>query len=458
MMSQPWAVVLAAGAGTRMNSSLPKVLHKLCGKPMLWHLLRSLTNMTFRQLLVVGYGKEQVMDYFGSEYVYVEQEKQLGTGHALLKALPHLPDSGEVLVLCGDTPLLQEEVLYNFLEHHRSQNSAATILTAEIEDPTGYGRIIRDAGNQVVQIVEQLHLTPSQEKINEINTGSYCFDLSVLKRFLPLLTPNEEKGEYYLTDVLPLILSEGFTIEAFKLNQAEPALGINDRVQLAQATALIRERINRELMTSGVTMIDPASTYIDVDVEVGKDTIIYPQTTLEGNTVVGENCTIGPGTHLVNARVGNKVTCKQSVVTDSSIKDNAQVGPFAHIRPGSSVGNAAKIGNFVEIKNSSIEKESKVPHLSYVGDARIGQRVNFGAGCIVVNYDGNRKHETYIEENAFIGCNSSLIAPLSIGKGAFVAAGSTVNRDVPSDCLAISRADQKNKEKLARRFLKKNDE
>jgi bifunctional UDP-N-acetylglucosamine pyrophosphorylase / glucosamine-1-phosphate N-acetyltransferase len=451
-MKTSLAVILAAGEGTRMNSSLPKVLHPLCGKPMLWHILESAKVVTSEQIVITGHGAEQVREYFGEDLSYILQLQRLGTGHALQQALPKLPDQGLALVLCGDTPLLESEILEELIAFHNRSGSSATILTAEMENPTGYGRILRNEEGNVKKIVEQLHLTPEQKQIKEINTGTYCFDLQALKRFLPVLPRNEVKGEYYLTDMIPLLIDAGLVVEAHLLDDAHLGLGINDRVQLSWAESRMREKINNRLMRQGVTMFDPACTYIDVGVQVGRDTVIYPQTILEGETTVGENCRLGPGAHLINSHLGNGIVCRQVLILDSTLHDQAVVGPYAYIRPGSTIGEGVKIGDFVEIKNSSIGQGSKIPHLSYVGDAHLGPRVNMGAGSIVVNYDGRHKHPTTIEEGAFIGCNSNLIAPIKIGKGAFVAAGSTISRDVPSGALTISRPKQKTIERLGKRF------
>jgi len=453
MLKQPWAVILAAGEGRRMKSSLPKVLHPLCGKPMLWHVLKNARAVSAKQVLVIGFGGEQVKSYFGHDYFYVEQREQLGTGHALQQVLPHLPDKGEALVLCGDTPLLEGEILKSLLDVHRLEKAAATVLTAEAEDPSGYGRIIRDERGRICGIVEELHLTPEQKKIREINTGSYCFEIDLLKKYLPLLRQNSQKGEYYLTDLIFLLWEAGLKVASYSVEEAGCALGINDRVQLAWAAARMRAKINDSLMRAGVTMIDPAATYIDAGVEIGRDTIIYPQTILEGNTKIGENCLLGPGLHLIDTLVGDGVVCRQSVVRESVIQNGAVIGPYAHIRPGSIIGREAKIGDFVEIKNSSIGEGSKVPHLSYVGDTQMGPSVNMGAGSIVVNYDGRQKHQTIIGEGAFIGCNSSLIAPVNIGSFSFIAAGSTITRNVPSGSLSISRPKQEIKEGMGKRFL-----
>ncbi len=456
-MEKPWVVILAAGAGTRMNSTLPKVMHPLCGRPLLWHVLAAAREVSEDQLIVTGFGSRQVEEYFGEGYFYARQEQQLGTGHALQKALAHLPEKGEALVLCGDTPLLEGSLLKKLLDHHRKNNAAATVLTAILEDPTGYGRVMRNAEGGVEGIIEELDAGTEQKAVREINTGGYCFDLGALKKLLPDLPINAQKGEYYLTDLLPLMRRLGLRVEAYPAADPRLALGINDHVQLSEAAAIMRQRINGRLMAAGVAMIDPACVYIDAGVEVGRDTVIYPQTILEGETKVAEGCRLGPGSHLVDTQVEAGVVCRQSVVFESRLSAGALVGPFAHIRPGSVIGPGAKIGDFVEIKNSTIGRGSKVPHLSYVGDARMGSGVNMGAGCIVVNYDGTKKHATTIEEGAFIGCNSNLIAPLTVGQGAFVGAGSTISRDVPPGALAISRSKQENKDGLAGRLLRKKE-
>jgi len=454
-MDKPWAVILAAGAGTRMNSSLPKVLHPLCGKPLLWHVLACGADLVERQVIVTGFAAEQVEEFFGEQYTYVRQERQLGTGHALQTALPHLPEEGDVLVLCGDTPLLEGATLTSLLVHHRESKAAATILTAILEDPKGYGRIIRGPDGRPAAIVEELDCSETQRAVGEINTGSYCFDLSAIKKLLPDLPVNAQKGEYYLTDLIPLLINAGLRVEAYRTGEPGFALGINDHVQLAEAGAVMRRRINEELMYAGVAMIDPAAVYIDAGVKVGRDTVIYPQTILEGETVVGERCRLGPSAHFVDTFIEDDVFCRQSVVLESRLSSGSTVGPFAYLRPGSHIGPGVKIGDFVEVKNSTIGSGAKIPHLSYVGDASVGAGVNMGAGSIVVNYDGNKKYRTTIEDGAFIGCNANLVAPLTVGAGAFVGAGSTVTKDIPAHAMAIARSKQENKDGLAKRFLKK---
>ncbi len=451
------AAILAAGEGTRMHSSRPKVMHLLCGRPLLWHVLRAVEAVDSAPVVVVGRGSEEVQSYFGDRCKYVVQEQRLGTGHALQQTLSHLPPQGELLVLCGDTPLLTGETLHQLVVFHREKRAAATVVTACLDDPTGYGRILRDDQGRVAGIVEELHTTEVQKTIQEINTGSYCFNLRELHQFLPSLPQNPTKGEYYLTDLLPLLLEQGHGIAGFVLEEVQQALGINDRVQLARAAGLLRQRINEELMRSGVTLVDPATTYVDVDVQVGPDTVIYPQSILEGQSRVGEGCLLGPGIHVMDSQIGDGVTCRQSVLLESRIGNRAQIGPFAYLRPGSVIEEEAKIGDFVEVKNSTIGRGSKVPHLSYVGDATLEPGVNMGAGSIVVNYDGKKKHRTHIGQGSFIGCNSNLVAPLEIGPGAFIAAGSTITRNVPPGTLALSRSNQEHKEGLARRFLGKKE-
>ncbi len=456
-MKKTRAVILAAGDGTRMKSSLPKVMHVLCGRPVLWHILRTAEEAASDPILVVGRGSEQVKDYFGTDYTYVVQEHRMGTGHALQQALPFLPAEGVLLVLCGDTPLFERETLEKLIRFHREKEAAATVVTAGMDNPSGYGRIIRDNEDRVEGIVEELHTTEEQKAIKEINTGSYCFDLKPLHQYLPSLPINPAKGEYYLTDLIPILVKEGLGVEGYRLEDVQQAMGINDRAQLAWAAALLRARINDQLMRSGVTLLDPAATYIDVEVEIGPDTVIYPQSIMEGKTRVGTGCRLGPGVHLVNSEIGNDVVCRQSVVMESRIGDRAQVGPYAYLRPGSIIEEEVRIGDFVEIKNSTVGRGSKVSHLSYVGDATLGPEVNMGAGSIVVNFDGRKKHRTYIDEGAFIGCNSNLVAPIHIGQRAFIAAGSTITRDVPSGTLALSRSEQAFKKDMARRFLKKKE-
>ncbi len=451
------ALILAAGQGTRMKSNVPKVLHNLCGKPMIQHVLDNTTNITDNISLVIGYQGEKIKEYlsktnyYNIEFVY--QEKQLGTGDAVKIAQDLLPDSGKVIVLCGDTPLISAESLKGLFQ--RGDEHDAVILTAKVPDPFGYGRIIRDSDNRVTSITEAKNLTSNQIEINEINTGTYCFDIEQLKKYLPQLKADSTKGEYYLTDVISLMVKENHSVGTLLLDDYREGLGINDLSQLAEAAKVMRNKINYNLMLEGVTIVDPDSTYIDKEVSIGNDTIIYPQTLIEGETEIGSDCQIGPNTTIKDTTIKDKVMLKNSVVEECIIREESKIGPFAYLRPGTDIGCGVKIGDFVEVKNSNIASGSKVPHLSYVGDADIEEGVNFGAGTIVVNYDGVNKHRTLVAKNSFIGCNSNLIAPIKIGEGSYIAAGSTINKDVTEGCVAFARCRQENKPGLAKRFLKK---
>ncbi len=455
-MSETIAIILAAGEGTRMNSALPKVLHKICGRTLLSHALAAVKEATDRQIIVVGHAREAVKQEVGEDYIYVVQEQQLGTGHAVKKAQDYL-HYREVLVLCGDTPLIDAEIIQLLLSRHRQENALGTVLAAELPLATGYGRIVRGENGQVLKIVEESEATEEEKKIREINTGTYCFDGPSLGRVLDNISRENRQGEYYLTDVMEILSIKGKTT-ACLLPDYRLALGVNTKEQLAEAAQIKRELKNRDLMLAGVTLIDPATTYIDMDVEIGADTTIYPGTIIEGKSTIGRNCTLGPDSQLVNVTLGDGVVLRHSVVIDSFIGNRTTVGPFAYIRPESEIEQDVKIGDFVEIKKSKIEAGSKVPHLSYVGDAQVGPGVNLGAGTIVVNYDGKKKYRTIIGAGSFVGCNSNLIAPLEIGKESFIAAGSTINKDVFPGDFVLARSEQLVKKGLAKKFLKSKDE
>ncbi len=452
-MGQLWAVVLAAGEGKRMYSNLPKVLHPICGRPMLCYILDSAAAVSGEVIVVIGHGAHLVREAMGPRWRYVIQEQQLGTGHAVLQAAALLPDEGTVLVLCGDTPLLDPSQLERLLAEH--DGNAATVLTAIPPDPDGYGRVIRDENGLVLRIVEDRDASPAEKLVREINTGTYCFDLKLLKCFLPRLSTANKQGEYYLPDIPALMREQGFHTGACRIDDYRIGLGINDRNQLAEAAGLWRGRINRALMLHGVTIVDPGSTYIDYGVRVGVDTIIYPGTVIEGDSAIGSSCRIGPGAHLRDVQVQDRVSIRYAVVEESALETGVTVGPFAYIRPGCRIGPEVKIGDFVEVKNSVLGTGTKVPHLSYVGDADIHDGVNLGAGVIIVNYDGRRKHRSTIGAGAFVGCNSNLISPVEIGAGSFIAAGSTVTNDVPPGALALARAPQENRPGVAGRLLGK---
>lgn len=441
------AVVLAAGQGTRMKSKLYKVLHPVCGKPMVKHVVDTLADMQVKDVVVVvGHGADTVKETLGDSVAYALQAEQLGTAHAVSQAVPFLTDkTGTTLLLYGDVPLLSRETLQELLNYHVEQQAAATVLTAVLPDPTGYGRIVRNEAGEVVRIVEHKDATPEERAIQEINTGIYCYKNEQLLQAISQVKNDNAQKEYYVTDCVAILRDAGQKVLAFEAADPDETMGVNDRVQLSFAETYMRKRINERHMRNGVTIIDPASTYIEADVEIGADTLIQPGTHLRGKTVIGQDVVLGPQADLTNVQVGDEVVISYSVLVDSVVETDVNVGPFAYVRPHSHIGNGAKIGDFVELKNAKIGKGSKVPHLSYVGDAEIGDNVNFGCGAITVNYDGEKKHKTVVGDHAFIGCNTNLVAPVEVGNNAYVAAGSTINQNVPDDALAIARERQTNK-------------
>ncbi len=439
-------IILAAGHGKRMKSEDSKVIHRVCGKEMINHVLdAALKAGCANATVVVGHRREQVIRAVGERAATAVQEQQLGTGHAVMQAARELERSKHVLILPGDTPLITAETLQAAISKHIDDNNGATVITARVPDPAGYGRIVR-VGEEVEKIVEHKDATDGEKLIDEVNSGMYCFDSALLKKALEKITADNAQGEYYLTDVFEILRNEGVKIGAFTVENYQEILGVNDRVQLSEAEKLMRARINRGHMLGGVTLIDPDSTYIGPDVVIGTDTVIYPGAILEGRTKVGDNVIIGQNCRLVNAEIARGVDIWSSTIIDSSVDEGTHVGPYAYIRPDCTVGRNCKVGDFVELKKASIGDGTKLSHLTYVGDADVGRGCNFGCGTVVVNYDGKNKYRTVIGDNAFIGCNSNLVSPVTINEGAYVAAGSTITDDVPSETLAIARARQVIKE------------
>jgi len=443
-----YAVILAAGQGTRMKSKLYKVLHPVCGKAMVQHVVDQVLQIQIKDVVaVIGHGSEQVRAQLGDKVKYVNQAEQLGTAHAVIQAKDLLANKeGVTLVVCGDTPLIKSETLEELFKHHDKTSAKATVLTAVAQNPNGYGRIVRNSAGQVEKIVEHKDATDEERLITEINTGTYCFDNMALFHALNHVSNENAQGEYYLPDVIEILKKQNDIVSAFQTEDFEETLGVNDRVALAEAEKIMKKRINKFHMQNGVSIIDPENTYIEASVTIKEDTVIMPGTILSGDTFIDSDCIIGPHTEIKNCVVGKNTVIKQSVAHDSKIGSEVNIGPFAHIRPQSNIEDEVKVGNFVEIKKASFGKGSKASHLSYIGDAKVGSDVNIGCGTITVNYDGENKFLTTIEDRAFVGCNSNLIAPVTIGEGAYVAAGSTITENVPGNALSIARARQVNKE------------
>ena len=455
-MTHPHIVILAAGKGTRMKSALPKVLHRAGELPLIEHVLRTADSLRpATTILIVGHQAEIVQEALGKRLglQFATQQPQLGTGHALLQAEPALQGrQGTVVLLSGDVPLLRASTLEKLVAVHAERGAAATVLTAVIEEPDGYGRIVRDGDGRITAIVEHKDATAEQREIAEINSGIYAFDLAPLFGALKEVGASNAQGEYYLPDLVSIYRSRGLVVETVVADDPEEILGVNSRKELAYVTSILKSRTNEALMEAGVTIVDPASTFIGPDVTVGTDTTIHPGVYLEGRTSIGSGCVIHSGVRIVDATVDEGVTINNfCVIVESHVSRGAKIGPFAHIRPQSDVGEDAHIGNFVELKKTTLGKGSKANHLAYLGDATIGERVNVGAGTITCNYDGVAKHPTIIEDGAFIGSDSQLIAPVRVGKGAYVAAGSSITLDVPDDALGIARSRQANRDGWAAR-------
>ena len=433
------ALLLAAGQGTRMKSDLPKVLHSLCGKPMLWHVLEALKEVTTEPpVVVVGHGAEAVTDYLGESARVVLQEPQLGTGHAAMQAESILKDKTDlVIVTYADMPLLRGETFKQLVEVQRLNPGPFSLLTVIADAPRGFGRIVRKADGTVEAIVEEYVATPEQRKIREMNVGAYCFNSEWLWKALKRIGKNPKKGEYYLTDVVEIAMRDNLTVQAVLHDDFIETIGINTRVHLSEAEAALRMRINREHMLNGVSMMDPASTYIDAGVKIGRDTIILPNTYIHGNSVIGERNAIGPNTLIRDTTIGNGCKILASVTEGAVLEDEVDMGPFARLRKGAHLKSHVHMGNFGEVKDSTLHEGVKMGHFSYIGNADIGAHTNIGAGTITANYDGEKKHPTVIGEDVFIGSDSMLVAPLKIGAGARTGAGAVVTKDVPEDTLVV---------------------
>ena len=454
-MSSLAIIVLAAGKGTRMKSDLAKVLHPLAGVPMLsftLDLARSLQPN--RLVVVVGAQRDLVKERFAAKgVIFVDQEEQLGTGHAVLMAAPGLEGfQGTVLILCADVPLLTEATIRKFLRFHEDGQATVSVLITRLENPRGYGRILREESGHLLRIVEEKDLPTGEEAIKEINTGIYCVESSFLFEVLSSLSNQNAQGEYYLTDIVEKASLQGKKALGFLAEDSSEVMGINTRLDLARAGEWFRQKIAERHMLAGVTLIDPKTTYIDQEVKIGRDTVIYPNCYLCGKTSLGENCVVEPGCKVTDTKVGNFVTIKaSSVIAESVIEDHVDVGPFAHLRPQTVLREGSRIGNFVEVKKSIVGRGTKANHLSYIGDATLGEKVNIGAGTITCNYDGRTKHPTIIEDGVFVGSNTELVAPLKIGRGSIIGAGSTITKEVPPDTLAVARSRQVHYKKRTQR-------
>lgn len=447
-MKNRHAIILAAGKGTRMKSDLYKVLHQVAGKSMVEHVVDAVTEAGFEKIItIVGFGAEMVKEQLGERSSYCLQEEQLGTGHAVMQAEELLADKeGVTLVICGDTPLLTAETLGRLVALHEEEQAKATVLTANADNPSGYGRVIRDASGYVRNIVEEKDANEAERAVQEINTGTYVFDNQLLFEALHQVGNDNAQGEYYLPDVISILQAQGERISAYQMDDLNESLGVNDRVALAKANQLFFKRNNEKHMRNGVTIIDPENVYIEANVQIGPDTIIEPNVHIKGDTTIGSHVRLGSGTVVRDSQIDDYVEVRSSEIEQSHVSKHADVGPNAHLRPNSNIGESVHIGNFVETKNATIGKETKVGHLTYIGDAELGERINVSCGVIFANYDGVNKAKSVIGDDSFIGSNVNLVAPVNVASQAFIAAGSTINKDVPSKAMGIARARQENKE------------
>ncbi len=435
------AVILAAGEGKRMRSKTPKVLHDAAGKPVAKWVVDAAAEATGKSpVLVIGSGADKVKEYFGHSVSYALQKEQLGTGHAVMSAGDYIKGDGYVLVVAADMPLLRAETLSRIIDTAVTEKLGVCILSAIQQNADGYGRIIRSDNG--IRIVEHRDAGADELLIKEVNVSVYCFSIPRLTEALNALRNHNSQNEYYITDCVQYISDKGYGAKAVVCEDAQECFGVNDRAQLAAVSKELRKRVNTNLMLDGVSIIDPDSTYIDATVKIGADAVIYPGVTLEGNTVIGEDAVLYPGSRIKDSKIGKGTNVQNSVVLDSSVGENSTIGPYAYLRPGSVIGNGCRVGDFVEVKNSEIKDGAKVSHLSYIGDGEVGERANIGCGVVFVNYDGQKKSRTIVGKNAFIGCNVNLVAPVTVEDGAYVAAGSTVTKNVEADSLCIARSKQ----------------
>ena len=452
------SIILSAGIGKRMHSSLPKVMHPICGRPMVQYVIDAAKDVTDKVIVVIS---NKIDKSIFKDVTIAYQDVPLGTGDATKSALNAIKDASDdarILILTGDNPLIKSSDLKSFLSYCNEKDSDAALLTAVAENPEGFGRIIRNK-EEFVRIVEEKDATEEEKKIKEINTGIYVFKKKYLSYSLQKITPNNAQKEYYLTDALSILKDAGIKINVKRLERSLPVYGVNNRKELSLATKIIQQEILDRLMLKGVTILNPETVSIDYNVVIGNDTVILPNVLIEGETKIGNGCTIGPNTRITDALIGNGTDVQFSVIIQSEIGENCTIGPFSYIRPGNRMSKNVKIGTFVEVKKSHFGEDTKVPHLSYIGDATIGKNVNIGAGTITCNYsglEGKKKNPTFIEDNVFIGSNNTLVAPVKIKKGAYTAAGSAITKDVPESALAIGRARQVNKENWVKRRKKSN--
>lgn len=448
------AIILAAGKGTRMHSKLYKVLHEVCGKTMVEHVVGQLEKANIQNIItIVGYGADQVKDAIGDRTKFALQNQQLGTGHAVMQARDLLAnEDGETIVVSGDTPLFTADTFEKLFEYHEQRHAATTILTSIAPDPTGYGRIVRNDVGIVERIVEQKDANEKEQAIHEINTGVYCFDNKLLFKALEKINNNNAQGEYYLTDVIEIMKNEGEIVTAYKMADFNESMGVNDRISLAKANEIMRQRINTNLMKAGVTLLDPKSTYIDDGVKIGQDTVIEGSVVIKGETTIGDDCYITTGSRIVDSTIHDGVTITSSTLEKAEMHDGSNIGPNSHLRPKAEIGEHVHIGNFCEVKNAYIGDETKIGHLTYVGDATLGKDINVGCGVVFVNYDGKNKHHTNVGDHAFIGSNSNLVAPVNIASNSFIAAGSTITDNTEEFDMAIARARQVNKNNYAKKL------